>query len=301
MSAQKIDNTASLRNINDKNYFRFAYDNDYFGRFDCYYSQGFGFELFNPLFRGNFVNLAFPKPSRGDYKYGIGFEHNLFTPTDLVTDTIVPGSRPYAATATLKFMLIATDTIRRQRLSATLGVGVIGPGVFGEHMQAAFHIVIDNASPKGWQYQIRNDLLLNYELAHEREWARLADVFALNSDAQLRLGTGNTNVSGGFSGVLGKINSPYAAREKPFQLYGYAQGLVSLIGYDATLQGGLINRNSPYTLDTRDISRITTQYNYGIVLQWKRGYLELYRTELSKEYKEGKMHKWGGFRMGCKL
>ena len=47
-TAQRIDNTASFRDIKGVNSFRFAYDNDYFASNDFYYSQGFSFDLVNP-------------------------------------------------------------------------------------------------------------------------------------------------------------------------------------------------------------------------------------------------------------
>lgn len=49
--AQKIDNMASFRDIKDVNYFRFNYDNDYFGSTDENYTQGYNFELVSPSFK----------------------------------------------------------------------------------------------------------------------------------------------------------------------------------------------------------------------------------------------------------
>lgn len=297
--AQRIDNNVSFRDIDTNSYFRFSYDNDYFGQSDYYYSQGFGFELFHPSFKGNLVNFIFPKLKTN--KHGLSFEHFIFTPRTITSDSIIPGDRPYAAGILLKFSLISTDSIHKSRLSSALSIGAIGPGAFGQEMQDGFHQYIGSVKTKGWDYQIRNDLLLNYELAYEQQLLRLQDYFALHSEITARLGTVNTNVSGGFSGVLGLINSPYQKQNRKFIAYVYGQAQCTLIGYDATLQGGLINRDSPYTISSNDITRITVQQNFGIVVQWKRFYLEYTRSWLTKEFRSGESHHYGGVRVGYEL
>ena len=56
--AQKIENTASFRDIKASNYFRFNYDNDYFTGTDQNYTQGYNFELVAPIFKKNPINIA---------------------------------------------------------------------------------------------------------------------------------------------------------------------------------------------------------------------------------------------------
>ena len=57
--AQKIENTASFRDIKSDSYFRFNYDNDYFGSTDENYTQGYNFELVAPFLAKNPVNKLF--------------------------------------------------------------------------------------------------------------------------------------------------------------------------------------------------------------------------------------------------
>ena len=86
-----------------------------------------------------------------------------------------------------------------------------------------------------------------------------------------------------------------------FQLYAYTQPLVNVIGYDATLQGGLFNHKSVYTLNDSEIERFTLQNNFGLVLQYHALYLEYSRTILTREFSYGSSFKWGGIRIGFKL
>ena len=127
--------------------------------------------------------------------------------------------------------------------------------------------------------------------------------FTIQTTATARLGTLFTNVSTGFNFTFGIINSPFTSvkNKNKFQLYLYTQPLVNVIGYDATLQGGLFNHKSVYTIDDNDIERFTAQNNYGIVLQYRGLYLQYSRTMLTREFTSGSSFKWGGIRIGAKL
>lgn len=300
--SQKIDNTLAIRDMSDNNYFRFHYDNDYFTATDIYYTQGYSFELTSKFFRKNPVNYTFLKLKNSAFLYGLSLEHIGYAPTTIKSDSILYGDRPFAASIVLKSFFVATDTIRKSRLASALSLGIIGPGAFGKETQVRIHEWIGDEIPHGWQHQIKNDVVLNYEIAHEKELLRLRNLFYLNSNAKLRLGTMNTNVSGGFTAAFGKVNAPFASgKNNKFQVYAYFQPMLTVIGYDATLQGGLFNRKSPYTIADSAISRVTLQQNYGIVLQFKKLYFEYSRAELTKEFRTGNYHKWGGFRIGFEL
>jgi len=74
--------------------------------------------------------------------------------------------------------------------------------------------------------------------------------------------------------------------------------MVNVIGYDATLQGGLFNRKSPCTIASQDMARFTGQFNYGIILKTKTLYFEYSRSVLTKEFETGSAYKWGGIKIG---
>lgn len=303
MLAQKIDNMASFRDIKSTSYFRFHYDNDYFTSTDKDYTQGYNFELTSPRLAKNPINHLFITPKNSEFKYGLSLEHIGFTPNNIASDQIQYGDRPFAAAIMLKSFSIATDTIRKTRIISSLNLGIIGPGAFGGDMQTAIHQATGNTIPKGWYNQIKNDAVVNYELTYEKQLLRFHDFFTIQTTATARLGTLFTNASAGLNATLGIINSPFTSvkNKKKFQLYLYTQPLVNVIGYDATLQGGLFNHKSLYTISNSDIERFTAQNNYGIVLQYRWLYLEYTRTLLTREFSYGNSFKWGGIRIGFKL
>lgn len=304
-SAQRSDPTAAFRSIpNHKGYFRFHYDNDFFAKAktDYYYTQGYSFEVGSPVFQKNPLSKILLRFKGSEPAYGLTFEHFGFTPTSIRNNEILVGDRPFAGVILLKSSATSVDTVHNQRLSSVLSTGMIGPAAFAGRMQAAIHRWSGDVDPQGWQYQIRNDVAINYELNHERQLLEVPHIISIHSNAQLRVGTLSDRVQAGFTLTLGRFNSPLtSSKQSPgrnFQFYLYSQSLGAVVGYDATLQGGLFNRSSPYTLKASELYRFTFQNNYGVVVQFWKIYAEYYRTYLSREFKTGREHSWGGVKLG---
>ncbi len=300
LSAQKIDNLASFRDIKSDSYFRFNYDNDYFSGTDENYTQGYSFELVAPFLEKNPANYLFLIPENSEIKHGLALEHIGFTAPDIGSPEIQFGDRPFAAAIMLKSFAITIDTLAKSRIASSLSLGLIGPGAFGEEMQVGIHKITGNTIPRGWRNQIKNDVVINYELAYEKQLFRAGDYVSLQSNSTARIGTLFTNASLGLNTNIGLINSAFSAnkRKSKFQLYGYSQVLGNIIGYDATQQGGVFNNDSPYTIPSDEISRFTGQFNYGIILKTKTLYFEYSRTVLTREFDTGSPTKWGGVRIG---
>jgi lipid A 3-O-deacylase len=304
-SAQRSDPAAAFRTItNDKGYFRFHYDNDFFAKAktDYYYTQGYSFEVGSPVFRKNPLSKLLLRLKGSEPTYGLAFEHFGFTPTSIRSNEILVGDRPFAGVILLKSLATSVDQVHKQRLSSVLSTGMIGPAAFAGRMQSTIHRWSGDVDPQGWQYQIKNDVAINYELSHERQLLEVPHIVSLHSNAQLRLGTLSDKAQAGFTLTLGKFDSPLTpskhSTDHNFQLYLYSQSLGAVVGYDATIQGGLFNRNSPYTLKASELNRFTFQNNYGIVLSFWKIYAEYYRTYLSREFKTGREHSWGGVKLG---
>ena len=297
--AQNIDNTASFRSNHDRTYFRFHYDNDYFTATDQYYTQGYQFELVQPWLQKNPLTRLLPRFKTT--QYGLAFDHFGFTPTSIQSDDILRGDRPFASAALLKSFVMSVDSVHKQRLSAALSLGAIGPLTLGGEMQTAIHRQINGIKPQGWQHQIQNDVILNYELNHEKQLVTYRKFLLINSNAQIRAGTFHNRAQVGLTLTAGCFQSPFGGEKtarKRFQLFGYVQPLLNFVGYNATLQGGLFNRSSPYTIAAEDLSRVVFQNNFGVILRFKKMELEYSQSFLSKEFKTGTAHAWGGIRIG---
>jgi len=304
VSAQEIDNTLSYKNINCDRYFRLSYENDFFSATDIYYTQGVSLEVVSPSLSTFPLNKLLLHPHYDNTRYGIALEHDGYTPTSIGHDEILYGDRPFAATLTFKSFQISTDTIKRQRLSTTLTAGIIGPAAGGAEMQTGIHRALNNVIPHGWPNQIHNDAVLNYQVDYEKQLISLGKIFSLDADGIARAGTLSDKAAVGFTLMMGYFNSPFQttiANGKNFYIYAYDHPQVNVIGYDATLEGGLFNRSCPYTISASQLNRITFQNRFGFVLQYRRIYLEYFQSYLSREFNTGNYHVWGGVQVALGL
>ncbi|AUD06345.1 lipid A deacylase LpxR family protein [Spirosoma pollinicola] len=301
--AQRIDNMVSFRQIDQPSFSRLHYDNDFFTGTDYYYTQGYMLELVKPSLQKNPLTKLLIKAKGNQIQYGLAFEHLGFTPTSIRSQTTLIGDRPFAAGLSLKTFSLSTDTLRRLRVSAGLSMGMMGPVALGNQIQTALHRLFNGVEPKGWQYQIHNDVILTYTLHYEKQLYAYRQALSISTTAQAQVGTYIDRLQTGIVVMAGRFNSPFgpmfAPCRLPLQLYIYAQPLVSVIGYDASLQGGLFNSSSPYVLSVHQLARITFQGNVGIVFRYKSLYLEYAESMLSREFSSGLSHRWGGVKLGA--
>ncbi len=303
-NAQAIVNTSLERNTATNTYARFNYSNDLFTATDFYLTQAFQFELAHPALGKIPIYKLLHAPGKDNNVYGFSIEHNVYTPQDYKQTEIQYGDRPFAAAFMLNTFTIHTDSERKSRWSSRLSMGVLGPAAFGKGMQTYIHKHTGNAQPKGWDNQIKNDLVLNYELNYQKEIVQINNHLLVTADALARLGTLNTKANIGLTLMLGIFKNPFAELNiagKKFQLYAYDHLELNVLGYDATLQGGLLNRSSPYTISAAGVSRFVFQNNWGIVLQTGKIYLEYYQSYITKEFEQGLGFRNGGVQLGLKF
>ncbi|HEY0046382.1 MAG TPA: lipid A deacylase LpxR family protein [Flavobacterium sp.] len=303
LPAQKINNTASFRNIASDRYFRFNYENDYFDATDRDYTQGYSFEIVTPWLSRNPLNHLLIKQANSRFKYGLTVEHIGFTPYKYESDQIQYNDRPFAAAIMVNSFLIATDTLHKSRISSSLSIGILGPGAFGGEMQTAIHEATGNDIPEGWRHQIKNDAVINYEIGYEKQLLRFRNNILLQANGKLRVGTLSTGASVGIAAMAGLFSADWDAinSKRKYQIYAYSQPLINVVGYDATLQGGIFNRASPYTIASDNVERFTAQHNYGIILQSRTMYFEYSRSVISREFRTGRAAGWGGVRIGFRF
>ena len=239
-------------------------------------------------------------PNYANIKYGVGAEHDGYTPTSIRHDEILYGDRPFAACLYLKTFLEALDEEKAQRFSTTLSTGLIGQGAGAKEMQTTIHRWLNGVHPHGWQNQIENDAILNYQVDYEKQLVSFGRLFSLDADAMGRAGTLSDKGAIGITIMAGYFNSPFSTTldtKKNFRIYAYEHPEIDIVGYDATLQGGLFDHNSPYTIAAGDITRIVLQNRFGFVIQYRKVYLEYFQSYVSNEFKTQNYHVWGGIQI----
>ncbi|HEY4148350.1 MAG TPA: lipid A deacylase LpxR family protein [Chitinophagaceae bacterium] len=300
--SQAIDNTVSFRNINSDHYVRVKYENDFFTKTDRDYTQGIYLEWVRPGLHKFPLAALLWRPRTGFITYGLALEHNAYTPNHYEYPGIQYGDRPFAGVLLLKTFLIAKNSVRGERISTQLSTGIIGPVAGAKGMQEGIHRWLNDIQPQGLGNQVHNDLALNYQVNYERQLYSAGTHFSLAGYGSARAGTLSDKLNTGLTTMLGNFYSPFSdnrgAASRKLHYYLYDQLSVNLVGYDATLQGGVFNHSSPYTIAAGDINRLTVQNRYGITIVFKHLYLEYYQSGITQEFHTSVYHRTGGIQAG---
>ena len=297
LTAQAITTTGAERDPGRASYWRLAYDNDFFTATDRYFTQGIVLEVVSPALRRVPLMRVLVTPARSAVRYGVAYEDDGYTASDLKASQILVDDHPYAGTKQLRLFSIAIDTTRARRVTSALTLGIIGQGAGGAEIQTFIHRHTGNTIPLGWHNQIRNDAIVNYEASVERPLMQRAGLL-ITGFGMGRVGTYNTAATLGSTLMLGRVGSPFTSLTgRSRQFYLYAKPQLNLVGYDATLEGGLFNRSSPYTISAGALSRVVYRHQVGAVYRSGNTYLEYYRSVGTREFQGGRAHKSGGFQL----
>jgi len=291
--------------LSRERFLQINFDNDILDNTDRFYTNGIRFDFISPVLQQYPLSrLMIPYWGSGKNYYGISLVQNMYTPSTTKLGGILYGDRPYAAFLFLGNFKTSNDQQKKFRQTSELDIGIIGPFSMGDFVQKTFHNnVPTNSEPLGWEYQIRNDVVLNYNLDMEKSVISLPN-FEGVVNASGAFGTLYTNFSTGFLIRTGLFN-PYfnnlGISRRTYtegKLFRNTQVFLSLkasgkaVGYDATMQGGLLNRDSPYTIPSIAVSRVVLESSAAITFTFGGISYSIEQFILSPEFHNGWWHKW---------
>ncbi len=248
---------------------------------DQYFTSGISLEVG----RRAVARSPFRATSRAQSARYWRFTQDIFTPQEIEATQLVANDRPFAS------YLIATrgkwyaDRMLGLRLTTEWSFGVLGKYSGGGRMQNAFHEMINFAEPlPGWVNEVNPDLIINYQLSLQQRLGR--ERFGAVTGVDLRLGSLFTDIKPGLK-VFWQALRLRESRTLQFEL----TGTVRLVGYNATLSGGLLNPDLRYRGVIRPRAIVGQAGLDGIVHfdAWQlRGGLR----HLSSEFVGGWKHAW---------
>ncbi|MBB4080641.1 hypothetical protein GGR28_003276 [Lewinella aquimaris] len=265
----------------DSHFVRLTYANDYFTATDYYFTQG--------------IRLEYGRRHRRFFVAQEGY-----TPTSIRADQILVGDRPYAGALFIGYGMAdraagrGCNACDEAQYSWEISLGVIGPASLAAAEQKWIHRQTGNVEPRGWKYQIENDLLLNAKLQLAQPLVT-ARHFSVRGVAATEVGTYRIHTEFSLPTEVGWL--PTAARKGGTWLY--FRPAFRLVGYDATLQGGIFNGGrSPYTLVGSQLSRMVGTVTGGVHFGVAGISVDFSHTYLSKEFQSGRSHAWGTVVLG---
>ena len=184
----------------------------------------------------------------------------LYTPLDvrIRPENLSPLDRPYAGWLYGGFFYSVAD-VDGSELAFGLDVGCLGPCAGGRPTQTFVHKMFDQPEPRGWRTQIRNELGLVLRAGARTPYWRAHRHWDVRPGVALRLGNIFTDLTADATLRAGRLDSVADAAG----LYVFVRGAIRAVGYDATLEGGMLSGDQVRTVKPR---RITDEWELG--LQW---------------------------------
>ncbi|NVO29792.1 lipid A deacylase LpxR family protein [Hymenobacter lapidiphilus] len=281
----------------------YTFANDAFLRTDYYFTQGMTLLLVSPALQHSLVNrILGPIPAGSILHHGIQLHYDGFTPLRIQDPFIRVGDRPYASYIYADLLRVASHPTRRLRVTTALNVGILGPAAGAKGFQTKIHALLGAPTPRGWDYQVQTDVVLGYEARLEKQLLAVGRGLEVNGAASASLGTLQTYAGVGAMlrlgllqpalATLGVANRTNRGGQRQVQAYGEAQVEGRVVGYNATLQGGLFNRNNPYVLSAAAVRRTVARSTATLGLGYAGFRLEGSLTGISPEFSGARWHRW---------
>ena len=287
-----------------ENYIRFNYENDFFTATDRYYTQGIQLTVVHPFIKYSPLSktLIRLKNATSNY-YGATLEQNCFTPVSIRHEEIFYNERPFTGTFSLAHQLTSLNYNKQIALKTQLEIGGIGKCARCEDEQKAIHRALVNIQPQGWEYQLSNDIILNYKIGVEKGIIN-TNYFQTIAQTSVRLGSLYSDVSAGLNVRVGLFTNYFknlglqknyinASKLSKYKIYVVVKSNAKAVAYNATLQGGAFNNNNVYTLNANQITRVVYDASAYIVLAYKHFSVEYGYAYTTKEFENGVDHGWG--------
>lgn len=193
----------------EKGIFNLVVENDFFAGEDRDYTNGVRFswlssEKNTPQWEQSLASIL-PLDDDGEKRVSIALGQNIYTPQNKLSTTPVAGERPYAGWLYGSVGMVSDTGKTLDNTMLTLGI--VGPLSFAEETQNAFHNVINDDQPKGWDSQLKNEP--GIVLTYERKWKEFFELSSLGMEADImphlgvNLGNINTDVGAGATFRLG--------------------------------------------------------------------------------------------------
>jgi hypothetical protein len=290
---------AAVDSVSTERFAAYTFANDAYFRTDYYFTQGMTGTVVLPALRRLPGARLLRLSAGGVSQFGLRLSYDGFTPLRIQDPFIRVGDRPYASYIYADYFRALTQPGRQRRLTATLSLGLIGPAAGAKGFQTKLHALLGAPTPRGWDYQIRNDLVLGYSVRLEQRLLAVGQVVELIGGGTAALSTLRT-----YAGLDGRLRlglfTPYfdnlsgTARATPRRAQLYAEAGLDgrLVGYDATLQGGLLRRDNSYELRAQDLKRGVLRATGTLGLGYAGLRLEASAVGISPEFGGGRRHRW---------
>jgi lipid A 3-O-deacylase len=236
----------------------------------------------------------------------------IYTPLIRKSQSTADIDRPYCGYLFLKYHE-ANFLPKEAFLQYSASLGVVGPNSWGEGMQNSYHRLLGYGRFAGWQYQVQNAIGIDLGLSYARTLWEDSSWIKLVPAGQLNLGATFTNARIGMYTCLGifeknansalwnaRVQSKAVDTRKNYELFFYWYPQVIVQGYNATVEGGLLNKGNGAALGTTEPWMF--QQNWGFCYaqgRWTTRVEFVYQTREAVDQKEAQ--KYGSIQVSYRM
>ena len=225
---------------------------------DSYLAQGSDRYYTNGLFIYFRHALQTDTSSRKLFGKTLGFEvgQKMYNPQSAFIPAAYYIDRPFAG---YLYVGSSLQYLFKNESALKFGIqlGITGPAALGRQAQELVHQILGFYAPSGWQYQIRNNLGINFSGNYDRLFFR-SGWFDVAGNGYANLGTTFTGAGAGLTLRFGEFSPLYhsvstsglVAKNRVIkevshrEFFFYLKPAVNYVAYDATVQGNLFGSDN---------------------------------------------------------
>ncbi len=280
-------------------------ENDLLFQTDYYYTAGIALTYVHKTLKNTPAQLILKSKTPNLISFsGFGIEQRIFTPFSITSPNSIENDRPYTAYVMLSNFSTIINLDKHLKIGNEIGIGILGPAAKGEEMQTYVHKTIGSDLPEGWENQLSNAYLIDYQFRIEKGFFNDRVANHLLPFGELRVGTLTDKISVGLLFKFGNViktlkNTSKSEDTKKTLVWEWLfEAKYQRVFYDATLQGGVLGKNKVIGLSKQEI--LSRQYHLrtGVNLYYKRLFLRYMVQFNSKNFSSSRIHQYGGIIIG---
>ncbi len=274
---------------------RFGFANDVVFQTDKYYTNGINLAYVTENSMGLLAPLHFLHNDASVSFNSVTLRQDIFTPQKMDAGIYNKLDRPFASYLLVGSKKTSLNYDTKFLFTSQFEVGVLGKYAGGELVQNGVHAALPTSSHVyGWENQVQSDLALNYSLEAEKGLIN-HELFGMSGDLHGTVGLPHTYAGTGVTLRAGEYHDYFSNlglyRSNGWRMYAFANIDANVVVYNATLQGGLFN---PIVETNRmELNSFVIKAKSGINLSYKYFNFEIGMQQVSPEFKNGTLHRWG--------
>ncbi len=309
---------------------------------DKYFTNGAQIVVAHPILDNKLARtllISHKGEYQNEYSFSVG--QDIFTPTDILIAGVDSTDRPYCGLLYATYTRNSNNLRVGRKVVSKLFLGVQGPISGAQATQNWIHELTESELPQGWDNQIANGLMIDYEIKQQKMLPIKARLLEVNTNAVAHVGTIYNFVQAGLTSKFGWFNNSYyqfdglysrrskkgtytmddvrwlkkkrdgypeKARSRTtfinrnFQCYMFLNFNLGFMFYDGTKSGSLIPfEDSPYTLINNELDKDYSNLTQGITLSYRSVFLQ-YERVIKRDVVKGEgFYGWGQIRLSISI